>query len=175
MTRSSSTPAAALSVLGLVLLTGCSPLGLVTFGMLDFSSHSVAGATAPTTSYSYGVAAAPPSAGLLELGDCFDQSEDEDDIAVVPCEDEHENEVYAVFDLSGGAYPGDENVDAYAFDGCDEAFAPFIGRAWEDSLADYWYFTPSEDGWASGDRQVVCAVYDLKRWTTTGTLKGSGR
>ena len=55
----------------------------------------------------------------LEVGDCFDQPPDGniEEVAGVPCDEPHDTEVYAKFDMEGGddaPYPGDAAVQTCA-------------------------------------------------------------
>jgi hypothetical protein len=110
-----------------------------------------------------------------EVGDCFmDDFAGEvmtqvTDIDAVPCDQPHRNEVYALFDLPDGDFPGEEELVRQVQEGCVERFADFAGIAQDKTRLDLAYLFPTQMTWDSqGDREVVCAVYD-----PTGPVKGS--
>lgn len=112
----------------------------------------------------------------IRLGDCFDEPSADEvyNLTAIPCAQPHDNEVYHLFDLEGGAFPGDAAIDESGTAGCLEAFEEFIGVAYDDSEIYFSYFVPTEDSWRDGDREVICyALQDGQ--TTTGTLKAAGR
>ena len=118
----------------------------------------------------------------IRVGDCFNDTSASlsgaDEVAsvpAVPCADNHDNEVYAVFNISGDSYPGEDAVDSMAFDGCLDRFAPFVGRAYETSALDFFAMYPTRESWNQlGDREIVCAVYDLNLAQLEGSVKGLG-
>jgi hypothetical protein len=116
----------------------------------------------------------------LTVGDCIDGASGEgivEDVPVVDCATLHEEEVFLVAKLDLSKYPGDDLLSTQASAICMNAYADFVGLAYEDSLLDYWFFYPSEDSYALGDRQVVCTMSkfddngDVVR--VTGTLEGA--
>ncbi len=114
----------------------------------------------------------------LAEGDCFDEPGRGvvATIEVVPCEDEHDHEVYAVAPLGAAAdtYPGDDAVIDRAVDACREEFDRFVGLAYESSVLDFRFLHPTVESWADGDRDVVCFVFD-QNGPVTGSLAGAGR
>jgi hypothetical protein len=112
----------------------------------------------------------------LEKGDCIANELEEGfapDTFVVDCETRHAHEVFAVFDLPGGPYPGKQAVVAAADNGCRIRFRGFVGIRYERSELDMSMVYPLErEGWADG-RAVTCLVSGPKR--TTGTYQGSRR
>lgn len=110
----------------------------------------------------------------LTVGDCFDGPDIPDDSSTVPlvaCDDEHVSEVYAVADLPDGAWPGQVVVDEQAFDHCLGAFTEFVGEPYASSSLYLWTVTPTEEGWAYGDREIFCVV-EPGHGTVSGTLEG---
>lgn len=117
------------------------------------------------------------SAFNMQVGDCWnDVTTDEvSDVPMVPCAEEHDNEVYAEFDLPDGAFPGDDAVEEAAFDGCYERFADYIGISYEESVLEIYPMWPTEAGWDElNDRQIVCSVWDVEG-ALTGSVKGAAR
>ncbi|MGW7421277.1 DUF4190 domain-containing protein [Streptomyces sp. NPDC054813] len=100
----------------------------------------------------------------LSTGDCFDTPDGTltgdlvTDVTHVTCDDAHDGEVFATYDLKGADYPGDDSVGDSADHRCYGLEDTYAFDLWAvpDDVAVY-YFTPSEDSWAAGDRSVVCA------------------
>ncbi|MDT3329512.1 septum formation family protein [Microbacterium sp. KSW-18] len=121
----------------------------------------------------------------LVAGDCFDESDavhpraTEDSVYVVqaiPCGDAHTYEVYHVFVLHAGDYPGEDGTATAADEGCLPAFEDFVGQPWEDSLLEYSFYTPTESGWdgIDKDRMVQCFIGD-EGVSVTGSAADDGR
>ena len=119
----------------------------------------------------------------LAVGDCWNDVPDDgvatDTVSEVPCNEPHEGEVYAVFDLDmGDDWPGQDQVSAGAEDQCIQKFDGFVGIAYESSALSLFYFSPTEDSWTElGDRGAVCVVLDSTSpdGRVTGTLQGAAR
>jgi hypothetical protein len=85
------------------------------------------------------------------------------DPTYVACNVPHDAEVFARFDLVGGAYPGYDSVAAGTEHGCEErlsAYAPQLDRLDADQLARlgrYFYY-PTGPSWRMGDRLVICMI-----------------
>ena len=62
-------------------------------------------------------------------------------------------------------------IDSASFEICLEAFDGFVGTPYVDSELDIYYLIPSEESWSDGDREVVCAVYDLSGEQLIGTAE----
>ncbi|NND84357.1 MAG: hypothetical protein HKN46_04325, partial [Acidimicrobiia bacterium] len=106
----------------------------------------------------------------VNVGDCVnfvDAFESGDDTTFVStlervqCIESHDAEVYALRDLAGGTWPGFESVYSDGDDICYEAFAPYVGIDYIDSLYFYEVYTPSPESWDDGDRTVACTLIDL--------------
>ena len=68
----------------------------------------------------------------LEVGQCLNDGEETglvDDVPTVDCASEHDSEVYFVFDLDDGDYPGATEVDDAADAGCLGAFTDYVSPA----------------------------------------------
>lgn len=122
--------------------------------------------------------------GDLEVGDCYQEPSADDDfvynLAVVPCSEPHDAEVYYEFDIESATFPGDDETERIAFEGCEKRFDAFVGMAYADSVLDYYFFSPTPGTWKTGDRVVTCSVIEptgegeeLK--PVTGTLRGAKR
>jgi hypothetical protein len=123
----------------------------------------------------------PVAVDRIDVGTCFNDAGDVGafdytELAVVACDEPHDNEVYHLFDLEGGAaYPGDEQIAQLTRDGCLSAFEAYVGKPYTESVFAILPIPPSETSWDGGDREVVCAVYDTGRKELTGSVRGSAR
>jgi hypothetical protein len=114
----------------------------------------------------------------MQVGDCFDDVgsyEDEiNSLPGVPCAEPHDNEAFAVFDLTVASYPGDDEMGVLAYDSCMERFDSFAGTDYESSALDIFPIYPTGESWQQSDREVVCAVYDMDANKLVGSAKGRG-
>ena len=118
----------------------------------------------------------------IRLGDCFDNTGplggdsagQVSSLPGVPCGDPHDNEVYAVFDVTMTEFPGDEKMSEVAFTECISRFAGFVGTDYQSSSLDVTSLYPSTESWnRQNDREVICAVYDMNNGKLTGSMKGA--
>ncbi len=112
----------------------------------------------------------------VRVGDCFnDVSYDEEVSSVpgVPCSQPHDNEAYAVFDVSVANYPEGDGMSELAFESCKKQFETYVGKDYESSSLDITTMFPSQQSWRENDREVICAVYDMNANKLTGTAEGS--
>ncbi|MFS8198548.1 DUF4190 domain-containing protein [Streptomyces sp. CWNU-52B] len=114
----------------------------------------------------------------VDRGECFDTPGGAlegmaESVDTVPCEGEHDAEVFANFQLPGGGYPGDDAVAEAADDRCYALQYAYAMDSWavpED--VDVYYFTPTRDSWGLGDREVSCLFGNVdERGTLTGSLR----
>lgn len=116
----------------------------------------------------------------LRPGDCFDDPPDErrlEQVDVVPCEQPHDNEVFATVTHpapDGEDFPGRDTMIAYAEQACPQPFADYVGAGYDQSRYTLFPIVPSAETWANGDRQVICALYDHQAGKMTGSARGSG-
>jgi hypothetical protein len=117
----------------------------------------------------------------LEVGDCFDDGDLEvgsvsevGDVPLVDCSQPHDNEVFAMGNIEGNAFPGDEVVAGRADEICLAEFEGFVGLDYATSALDFGWLVPTADSWAGGDRVVTCFVYRVDLGKVTGTLEGTG-
>ena len=156
--RTAITAAGALVVLGSAL-TGCSAIK----SAIDVADPIVQAVT--------------DESAWLEVGDCFNEQSDEvvSDVPTVPCTDAHDYEVYANITIDRDTFPGEDELNKLADEGCLAPFATYIGVPFENSTLDYSYYTPTLSGWLNNDdRGVTCIVFD-PAGQTTGTLLASAR
>ena len=117
----------------------------------------------------------------VELGDCVQQPDADDadveeveSVEAVPCDQPHDGEVYSIFDLPDGDFPGDEEVGAAGEDRCVEDFGSFIGLSYDESVYDITSLFPTRESWESADdREYVCIAVAPKGETVTGSLEGA--
>jgi hypothetical protein len=145
-------------------------VGLVVLAVTDGDEE------APTGS---GVEAQDRSVADIAVGDCFDddealEEEEFDSLPVVPCEQAHDNEVYALVELPREPWPGDDAVFESSLDACESEFERYVGEAYDDSELEYFLAVPTEDAWALGDRTVRCSLYSYSE-RLSGSMRGSGR
>jgi hypothetical protein len=116
------------------------------------------------------------SAFELGAGHCFNEPETEEvlNVEIVDCSEPHDLEVYETAELPEQTFDA-AAVDTAGFEICLAAFDGFVGTPYTESDLDIYYLIPSEASWADGDREVVCAVYDLNGDPLTGTAEGIGR
>lgn len=122
--------------------------------------------------------------GVMEVGvgDCFNEEEmqtalmgeEVTGIPVVDCSESHDSEFFHSEILPEGDFPGDDEIRDTAAELCEgAAFTEFIGVEWYESEFYAGYLTPVAEGWAAGDREILC--YVIGDPSTTGTLEASGR
>lgn len=139
------------------------------------SSDGTASATVAATT----VATATVGSGdvfELKVGQCFDdpdQFENVTDLEMLACDEAHDNEVYALFDLPAGTFPGVSVIEDLAGTGCHDAFAGYVGLDYASSVLDFSWLAPTPRSWESGDQEVVCIVYDLDLKKLTDSVKDS--
>ncbi|MEH0636136.1 DUF4190 domain-containing protein [Streptomyces bottropensis] len=98
----------------------------------------------------------------VAMGECFDTPSGSlegytDDVDVVPCDGEHDAEVFAGFSLPDGPYPGDDAVTEAADDRCYARSASYVMDPWGlPADVDVYYFTPTRETWRYGDREITC-------------------
>ena len=100
------------------------------------------------------------SVGVLRLlpGDCFLGLIDEIEVVdAVPCAEDHQAEVFAIFNLAGTKWPGTSSVAQTAKSGCLERFRNATGLVFDPTHMIITGYAPSERSWKD-DRSVLCAV-----------------
>lgn len=116
----------------------------------------------------------------LAVGDCFDDTAElgggeVSDVPVVPCDEPHDNEVFHTFEVPDGEFPGEEALVALAEETCVPAFEEWVGIEYASSSLDMFPITPTESSWSTGDREVVCALYDLEQEQLEGSMQDAAR
>jgi len=96
-------------------------------------------------------------------------------LAMVDCDDPHDNEVFANFDVEDGAFPGVAGLDDVAAAGCAPLFESYVGSSYEDTVRlDIMWLSPTAESWAGGDRTVTCVLYNADLAELVGSQAGTG-
>jgi hypothetical protein len=95
---------------------------------------------------------------------------------VVPCDEPHDREVFALYSLSQAEYPGDEAIQRLGSNGCIDRFPAYVGESFEAATdLDLMALTPSSSSWSGGDRGVTCMTLHFGDDTPlTGSVRGRG-
>ena len=116
----------------------------------------------------------------LQAGDCFNDPEAEnttrvEELQAVPCDEPHDNEVFHVFDLDDGDFPGADEVKELGLAGCEPELEAYVGATAEEAGLAVVPVTPTEDSWNDlDDRTVICALYNADASKLTGSIEGRG-
>ena len=146
-------------------------ISVIAFGVYDFINDAVRDESGSV------ISEGQIDVFTMRAGDCFNDPEaaEFEDVAGIPCFEPHDNEVYAVFDVSFDKFPGEETMSDAATDECLKRFKKFVGRPYEDSVLDIFPIYPTDDSWSRvNDREVICAIYHMDGEKLTGSNKGSG-
>jgi hypothetical protein len=117
----------------------------------------------------------------LKVGNCYngpnlntESTVNVTDVEIVNCDEPHESEVYANFELPDSIWPGYDYIENQAEMGCIARFEAFAGVEYDLStlLVDYIY--PTEESWKD-DRFVKCSVVEESYIKVSGSLRGSRR
>lgn len=119
----------------------------------------------------------------LSVGDCFQdwegatetETQEVTGVETVSCVDAHDNEVYALLEMTEKTFPGDTEVRDAASQACLGPFEEYVGTPYLDSRLDVGTLFPTESSWAQGDRMIICFLYDVDFVRLTGSMKGSGQ
>ena len=111
------------------------------------------------------------------VGDCLNDdgaTGEVTEVAIIDCETAHDSEAVKSVMMADGAFPGEAAVAAQAVTECTSAFTSFVGLDYESSSLDFSYYSPTQESWASSDREILCLVVDPDR-KTTGTLEAAAK
>ncbi|MDH5761070.1 MAG: septum formation family protein [Gemmatimonadota bacterium] len=113
----------------------------------------------------------------MRVGDCFDDQSGTvvNDVPGVPCNEPHDNEVYAAFDVQMSEWPGEDVVTEMAENGCLDRFEEVVGIPYEESVLIVSHLIPTEQSWkARKDREILCVAYHMDLEKLTRSVIGSG-
>ena len=157
---------------------------------------SCSGATDTATSTTTATTVAPTTTTTTELpltagrqvsfytpsaGECFDRrkpdpKKPDEIILLLDCNLPHSNEVVGVVDVAEKDYPGEDNLQSQGKAACPKLFKAYVGAAYEVSIYELGYYTPSQTSWGQGVHHVIgCYAYDAKGTKLTSTVKGSNK
>jgi hypothetical protein len=106
------------------------------------------------------------------VGTCFDDTEGYPEM---PCDGPHDAEVYARLAYPDQAvYPGSGAFESWAEPVCYARFEGYTGIRYEESSLDFGYLYPGGEGWAGGDREVICYLFDPSGDLTGPVGTGTG-
>jgi hypothetical protein len=151
-----------------VALSGCGAI----LGAAQEAAQEVATPAAPT-----GAEEVTSDVFSIAVGDCLNDETTTGEVEEVPtiaCDQPHDSEVYAETEVTDGEFPGAEALDQQAEDACYTEFETFVGMPYEESVLLYSWYVPTEQSWASGDRQIDCIISDPEG-QVTGTLANAMR
>lgn len=107
----------------------------------------------------------------LVVGDCIDWpssgSQPIESVPLMRCGQAHNAQVFAMFEISGSSYPGDEAVALAADQGCSDREASMSAAASSMQIS---YLRPGQADWAIGDRGVTCVAFDQTPDLTSSIL-----
>lgn len=111
----------------------------------------------------------------IVVGDCLNDADSAEVVSTVPivdCAEPHDSEAFYSEDLPDGDFPGDESISSSGDAICEPQFTSFVGLADADSLYTYYFYSPTEQSWDNGDREILCVAATDDYSQVTGTLKG---
>ncbi len=115
--------------------------------------------------------------GELQVGDCLNTTalatNNPGIYNAVPCAEAHRSEVYYITQLPDSEYPGPSGFMEHVDQECPSAFEAYVGTSLDNSELLSSYFSPSEERWEEGQRELVCFVY-FGSDSRTGSVEGSG-
>ena len=114
----------------------------------------------------------------LKVGQCFGDAIPAggkvENVDKVDCEEPHLNEIYAVLELPDGDFQR-MSIEEDSVELCLEAFEPFVGLNYAESVYEFDLLRPSSESWEKmNDREVICYLYDLRGQLKQGTAANSG-
>jgi hypothetical protein len=147
---------------------------------MTFGAVMLAGALLSGCSLLNSFVEGPPpgevDAFAIKVGDCLNDADVTDEVTTVPfveCSQPHDSEVFARTEITGDVFPGDDALETQLAAFCrGDAFTQFIGIEYADTMYDTSGYYPSESSWESGDRELLCTVWDPEA-QVTGTLAGA--
>ncbi|MGI5377748.1 septum formation family protein [Streptomyces sp. CA-251387] len=116
----------------------------------------------------------------LEIGDCYNPNTkgegEEILVEIVPCDEAHEGQVVGDFKLDDAkSYPGDEAVWAVADKQCPVEAGKVAPDTWAlPKGVAVFYYTPTKESWATGDRAVTC-TYTKEKGRFTGSMTADAK
>ncbi|MCP1412544.1 septum formation family protein [Paenarthrobacter sp. A20] len=113
----------------------------------------------------------------VKMGDCIANPDSQEvvDVTIIPCDQSHDLEAFALTNIDASTFPGDTEVGTQAEEYCGAQFATFVGLPFEESALEVTFLHPTSDSWKNGDREIVCLIGGSAGSATTGSLKGAAK
>ena len=111
----------------------------------------------------------------IAVGDCLNDADVTGEVSAVPiveCSEPHDSEAFYSEDLPDGDFPGSDEINSSADALCNQPFIDFVGKSYEESAYDYTWYSPTEQSWGSGDREILCVAYADSLEKMTGSIEG---
>jgi len=118
--------------------------------------------------------------GASAIGTCLDFGDtvgaDIERLPVVPCEEQHTHEIFAVVNSAEETYPGFEALEAEAQAVCLQPFEQYVGVSAFDSDLFYSWLVPTLTSWEQDDdTEIVCVVGEDNAAPLVGSVRGINR
>jgi len=115
----------------------------------------------------------------MSVGDCLPDPSaatgEVTEVAVVPCDEPHEGEVFFAYDIEEEALPATAAMEAIVQEQCLGAnFESFVGMPYDESVLEVTWLEPTAESWAAGDREILCIITDPAGGVTE-SLEGAAR
>jgi predicted phage-related endonuclease len=97
----------------------------------------------------------------FEAGECTNDSLSGDvgEIDTVDCDEAHTAEAFATFDVDGDDFPGTDEIQAQAAEGCQgDRFETYVGVSYQESIFLTTALTPTQETWDNDDRMIICII-----------------
>ncbi|MFF8619043.1 septum formation family protein [Streptomyces sp. NPDC015350] len=111
----------------------------------------------------------------LDTGDCYNPNGKAEGTAyaveIVPCDEAHQGQVVGEFTIDKDMkYPGDDGVSTIADNRCPVEAQKYAPDTWAlPKGVALFYYTPTKESWATGDRSVSC-TYTAEKGTFSGSM-----
>jgi hypothetical protein len=94
---------------------------------------------------------------------------------IVPCDEPHDAELFAVVRLDGTTFPGNDGVTREGGRLCLPEFEPYVGGPVGTSDLAVINVGPNEGSWRAGEREVACLLVSARSGEKlTGSQRGAG-
>lgn len=91
-------------------------------------------------------------------------------VSVVPCDQPHVAEAYALLEMPKGSFPGNAAMETFS-EKCDPALQTYAPGAHADTAVGIYMLYPTRWSWNLGDRVITCIA--ITEAPQTGTIKGA--
>lgn len=110
----------------------------------------------------------------LQPGDCFDKLSDGKRVLIMPCDEAHEGEAFAVVPLNFSSFPGEQRIVEESQRSCAAKVSGYLeGVPLPDSVQ-VRFFHPTEASWSNSAARVTTCMFVGKAGKTTGSVLDGG-